>query len=85
MLIQIGPCFFKISHNSGVIRCGKNTGIRDPMRINSTCLIALNRPSKWSSLRSDNNSGSPPDNSTSRISGCASIYRNPCSYSGWKL
>ena len=56
-----------------VMRCGRKTGIRDPIRINSTCLIARSRASRCSSLRSERSSGSPPDKSTSRISGCASI------------
>ena len=46
MLIQIGPCFLKISQSSGVMRCGRNTGMREPMRMNSTCLIASRRTSR---------------------------------------
>jgi hypothetical protein len=51
------------------MRCGRNVGMRVPMRKNSTCGIARNRPKRFSSLSSLNSSGSPPLNSTSRISG----------------
>ena len=43
------------------------------------------RLSRCSIFLSESRRGSPPESRTSRISGWDSMYRRPCSYSGWKL
>src|SRR5262249_45269344 len=56
------------------IRIGRHTGTRVPMRIISTCGISAMLASSSSNLASDNSRGSPPDTSTSRISGWDRMY-----------